>query len=300
LLRFLISTHGQYVAAGRDNRVLSQNSVTSCSTAFRQISYDNRGEIEAKGRGGRQLKKRPSYMSHLTTVSTNEASRFLSGLFGMISLFLPWWYFTYLHATAGLFYYYHDGFGFGGLTQLYPSWGIYHAAIGVLLGLGSLFVIVNHRVTRIRIGSLLILASSLLAAGPALVEPFSILIASGGIVVLVGPFIAFVGGVMGLIASRTVSGHLPARLRPIAPKPLRVLRTRPAMPEVSPAPKEKQLPEVKMTPAESLVPLDDKVYLYIVDHGGEISWRQAARDLDVSIEELKVSVERLKQTKRIE
>jgi len=90
------------------------------------------------------------------------------------------------------------------------------------------------------------------------------------------------------------------RVKPMPPSPPQVPKTPPAMPEVPPAPKEKKLPEVKITFAESLVPLDDKVYLYIVDHGGEISWSQAARDLGVSTEELRASIERLKQARRIE
>jgi len=45
---------------------------------------------------------------------------------------------------------------------------------------------------------------------------------------------------------------------------------------------------------------DSRVYDYIVGHGGEISWSQASKDLGVSIEELKASVERLKQAKKIE
>jgi len=46
--------------------------------------------------------------------------------------------------------------------------------------------------------------------------------------------------------------------------------------------------------------LDDKVYAYISDHGGEISWSQASRDLRISIDELKASIERLKKAGRIE
>jgi len=81
------------------------------------------------------------------------------------------------------------------------------------------------------------------------------------------------------------------RVKPIAPSP--------HMPEVLQA-KEKKLPKVKATPLEGLMSLDEKVYLYVVDHGGEISWSQASRNLGVSVEELKASVERLKEAKRIE
>jgi len=99
---------------------------------------------------------------------------------------------------------------------------------------------------------------------------------------------------------RDASPFARRRVKPISPKPSEMPKTPPLMPEIPPAPKEKKLPEVKITPVESLVPLDEKVYLYIVDHGGEISWSQASRELGVSIEELKASIERLKQAKRIE
>jgi len=82
-----------------------------------------------------------------------------------------------------------------------------------------------------------------------------------------------------------------------APPPVYLSKTLPAKPRV---PKDKKLPKVKTTPLEGLMPLDEKVYLYIADHGGQISWSQASQELGVSIEELKASVERLKQAKRIE
>lgn len=46
--------------------------------------------------------------------------------------------------------------------------------------------------------------------------------------------------------------------------------------------------------------LDDKVYAYISDRGGEISWSQGCGDLGISIDELKSSIERLKKAGRIE
>jgi len=51
---------------------------------------------------------------------------------------------------------------------------------------------------------------------------------------------------------------------------------------------------------EGLMSLDDKVYAYISDRGGEISWSQACRDLGISIDELKASIDRLKKAGRIE
>jgi len=116
------------------------------------------------------------------------------------------------------------------------------------------------------------------------------------------PIIALsVFAVGALYLTRSRRGAPPLARRRVKPKPppLHVPKA-PAMPEVSPAPEQRKLPEVKRIPVETIVPLDDKVYLYIVDHGGVISWSQAMTDLGVSIEELKASVERLKQAKRIE
>jgi len=46
--------------------------------------------------------------------------------------------------------------------------------------------------------------------------------------------------------------------------------------------------------------LDEKVYDYIADHGGVISWTQAAKDLKVSVEELQAATERLKKSGKLE
>jgi len=46
--------------------------------------------------------------------------------------------------------------------------------------------------------------------------------------------------------------------------------------------------------------LDEKVYNYIVDHGGVISWTQAAKDLKVSVEEMRAATERLKKSGKLE
>jgi len=48
------------------------------------------------------------------------------------------------------------------------------------------------------------------------------------------------------------------------------------------------------------VTLDEKVYNYIVDHGGVISWTQAAKDLKVSVEELQAATDRLKKSGKLE
>ena len=46
--------------------------------------------------------------------------------------------------------------------------------------------------------------------------------------------------------------------------------------------------------------LDEKVYNYIADHGGVISWTQAAKDLKISVEELQAATERLKKSGKLE
>ena len=46
--------------------------------------------------------------------------------------------------------------------------------------------------------------------------------------------------------------------------------------------------------------LDEKVYNYIADHGGVISWTQAAKDLGVSVDELQAATERLKKSGKLE
>jgi len=59
-------------------------------------------------------------------------------------------------------------------------------------------------------------------------------------------------------------------------------------------------PRVRVQTIEEFMSLDDKVYAYISDREGEISWSQASRDLRISIDELKASVDRLKKAGRIE
>lgn len=48
------------------------------------------------------------------------------------------------------------------------------------------------------------------------------------------------------------------------------------------------------------VNLDERVYNYILDREGAISWSQASTDLKVSVEALKDSVQRLKQAGKLE
>ena len=62
----------------------------------------------------------------------------------------------------------------------------------------------------------------------------------------------------------------------------------------------RRISPVRVQTIEELMSLDDKVYAYISDHGGEISWSQGCRDLGISTDELKASIERLKKAGRIE
>lgn len=48
------------------------------------------------------------------------------------------------------------------------------------------------------------------------------------------------------------------------------------------------------------VTLDARVYDYILDRGGTISWSQASADLKASVEVLKDSIQRLKQAGKLE
>ena len=59
--------------------------------------------------------------------------------------------------------------------------------------------------------------------------------------------------------------------------------------------------EVKVTTvAMPPTTLDERVYNYVADHGGVISWTQAAKDLKVSVEELQAATERLKKSGKLE
>jgi len=66
-------------------------------------------------------------------------------------------------------------------------------------------------------------------------------------------------------------------------------------------PKLKPKPTVKHVPIE--IPeseIDDIVFNYIVQHGGTISISEAARDLNLTQEDLKASIERLRQAHKLE
>jgi len=88
----------------------------------------------------------------------------------------------------------------------------------------------------------------------------------------------------------------PATLRSLGQKPPATKEgLRPVRASVAPL-----SPAVRVQTIEGLMSLDDKVYAYISDRGGEISWSQGCRDLGISIDELKASIERLKKAGRIE
>ncbi len=50
---------------------------------------------------------------------------------------------------------------------------------------------------------------------------------------------------------------------------------------------------------KSTVALDDRVYSYIVEHGGVISWKLASKDLNLTEEELRSATERLKKSGKL-
>jgi len=72
-------------------------------------------------------------------------------------------------------------------------------------------------------------------------------------------------------------------------------------PEAPPETKERrEIPAPKITPmGEMMPPLHERVYDYIIKHEGTISLSQAARDLGVSLDELKAAIERLKEEGRL-
>jgi len=90
--------------------------------------------------------------------------------------------------------------------------------------------------------------------------------------------------------SRPATLRSPAQRPPAAREGLRPARS--SVTTMSPA--------VRVQTIEGLMSLDYKVYAYISDRGGEISWSQGCRDLGISIDELEASIERLKKAGRIE
>jgi len=48
-----------------------------------------------------------------------------------------------------------------------------------------------------------------------------------------------------------------------------------------------------------LLPLDERVYNYIVEHEGTIALSQAAKDLGITVDELNAAIERLKSQGRL-
>ncbi len=61
------------------------------------------------------------------------------------------------------------------------------------------------------------------------------------------------------------------------------------------AEEKREIPAPKIIPMGEMMPLHERVYDYIIKHEGTISLSQAARDLGVSLDELKAAIERLKE-----
>jgi hypothetical protein len=90
---------------------------------------------------------------------------------------------------------------------------------------------------------------------------------------------------------------------PAAPAPPAVPTT-PAeevKPEAPAEAKEKrEIPAPKITPmGETMPPVHERVYDYIIKHEGTISLSQAAKDLGISLDELKTAIEGLKEERRL-
>jgi len=89
----------------------------------------------------------------------------------------------------------------------------------------------------------------------------------------------------------------PEAVQPEAQPPIAPSKT---VPEAPPVVKDvkavKEIPKPKIIPiVEAPSTLDERLYNYIVEHGGEIALSQAAKDLGISLDELKASIDRLKE-----
>ena len=72
------------------------------------------------------------------------------------------------------------------------------------------------------------------------------------------------------------------------------------VPEAAPTVKEvKEVPTPKITPTVEAPTLDEQVYNYIVEHQGEISLSQAAKDLGITVDDLHAAISRLKNQRRL-
>jgi len=93
-------------------------------------------------------------------------------------------------------------------------------------------------------------------------------------------------------------GKVAARAAP-APPAVPTARAEEAKPRYLGAP-WREIPAPKITPiGELMPPLHERVYDYIIKHEGTISLSQAARDLGISLDELKAAIERLKEEGRL-
>jgi len=82
---------------------------------------------------------------------------------------------------------------------------------------------------------------------------------------------------------------------------LLLIARRKALEESIPPPRTKPVRPKKIEAEQPrpLSPFDEKVYRYIVEHSGVISWSRASQDLSVTVEELKESTQRLRDAGRL-
>jgi len=93
---------------------------------------------------------------------------------------------------------------------------------------------------------------------------------------------------------------MPAKAVPETPTAVKEVKR---VPEAAPTMKVKQVKEIpppKMIPVtEDTSLLDDRVYNYIVEHGGEIVLSQAVGDLGITVDDLMAAIDRLKNQGRL-
>jgi len=93
---------------------------------------------------------------------------------------------------------------------------------------------------------------------------------------------------------------MPAKAVPETPTAVKEVKR---VPEAVPTMKVKQVKEI---PPPKIIPitedtslLDDRVYNYIVEHGGEIVLSQAVGDLGITVDDLMAAIDRLKNQGRL-
>jgi DNA-binding MarR family transcriptional regulator len=93
---------------------------------------------------------------------------------------------------------------------------------------------------------------------------------------------------------------MPAKAVPEAPTAVKEVKQ---VPEAAPTMKVmqvKEIPPPKMIlRTEDTSLLDDRVYNYIAEHGGEVSLSQAAEELGITVHDLNAAIDRLKNQGRL-